>query len=230
MKTKAFALIAFAMLTLNVPTTLMAAEPRLAVEATVIPGPAWTGSMWIGVVKVRKEPQYAMWVETANGEYVATLVVSGKTVSRKWTGAPDEGRPESLPVWSAARARALGSDPSVDAASSATLDASAAISRTVDLVAGREYVIKLEVNQSFDYNERWPKKAKKGSPGYSGVNGQPSLVYEGRLRAERGATVRLVPVAQGSVDGSDGRARLGLDGLSTALEIVSSATAEVKEK
>lgn len=230
MKKKAFALIALAAVALGVPAVLAAAEPCLVVEATIVPGPEWTGSMWIAVIKVKKEPQYAVWVETADGEYVATLAVSGKTVSKDWTGAPDEGRPESLPVWSAVRARASGSDPSVDAASSATPDASQAISGSVDLVPGREYVIRLEVNHSFDYNERWPKKAKKGSPGYSGVNGQPSLVYEGRFRAERGATVWLVPVAQGSVDGSDGLARAGLDGLSTALEIVSSAMAEVKEK
>jgi hypothetical protein len=164
LKKKAFALFALAAVTLGVPAAL---APRIRVspsEATIVPGPEWTGSSGIAVIKVKKDPQYAVWVETADGEYVATLAVSGKTVSKDWTGAPDEGRPESLPVWSAARARASGSDPSVDAASSATPDASAAISGSVDLVPGREYVIRLEVNHSFDYNERWPKEAKKGSP------------------------------------------------------------------
>ncbi|HTP57654.1 MAG TPA: hypothetical protein VMM82_01985, partial [Spirochaetia bacterium] len=85
-----------------------------------------------------------------------------------------------------------------------------------DLPAGT-YVVKLEINASFDYNARYPRSS-------SGVNGQPSLVYAGTLETGKGeSAVDLEPVGTGSIDGSDGSIRPGMEGITTALQMLQSA-------
>ena len=202
-------------------------KPSLAARVTVVPGENWTTRMWIAFVPVSKGPQLACWIETADGRYVATLTATARSADDDWRGAPEEGRPESLPVWNAARA--AGS--AVDAASSATPKEGFEASRSgLGLVAGETYVIRCEVNHSFDYNDAWPKKAKRGEAAYSGVNGQPSVVYEARFVAESGTRVDLVPVGTGSVDGSSGVTKAGLDGVTSALSIIESIYAIFEEE
>ena len=117
----------------------------------------------------------------------------------------------------------------VDAASSATPKAGVSLAASGDgLVSGAEYRVRLEVNASFDYNATWTKKARAGEAGYSGVNGQPSLVYEASFVAGTPGVVILQPIGKGSVDGSSGAVEPGLAGLTTALGIVAKAELEIK--
>ncbi len=203
---------------------LAATEPdpaALTARVIVVPGKNWMTRMWIAFIPVSKGPQLAAWIETADGEYVATLTATARTAENEWRAAPDAGRPEALPVWNAARS-AAGTE-TVDAASSATPEKGVETSRAgLGLAAGGRYVVRCEVNHSFDYNDTWPKKAKAGEAGYSGVNGQPSLVYEGRFVAGTDARVDLVPVGRGSLDGSSGEIAPGLDGMTSALSIIES--------
>lgn len=199
----------------------LAAEQRISVQ--VEPGEHWHSRMWILIFPVKKSPQLAVWIETTQGEYVDTLTVTGRTAEQNWRSAPEGGRPESLPVWTNAAAAA-----DLDAASSATPEGRVQMEMNLSgLEPGRQYVIRAEVNHSFDYNERWPKKAREGDPGYSGVNGQPSIVYEGILTYEPGYRVVLQPTGQGSVNGLDGICKKDLDGLTTALDIVEAITLTV---
>ncbi|MBN2874802.1 MAG: hypothetical protein JXM71_06885, partial [Spirochaetales bacterium] len=92
------------------------------------------------------------------------------------------------------------------------------------LRAGQRYSAFLEINHSFDYNDAWPQSTRKGDPDWSGANGQPSVVYATDFFAGSGSAVRFEPIGQGSVDGSDGVLRPGLDGLTTALSILGAAT------
>lgn len=194
----------------------LAAEYRISVR--VEPGEHWHSRMWVIVFPVTKSPQLAVWVETPEGEYVDTLTVTGRTAEQKWRSAPEGGRPESLPVWS--HASAAGND-DLDAASTATPDDRVQLERGLSrLEPDKRYVIRAEVNHSYDYNEHWPKKAREGDPGYSGVNGQPSVLYEGNMVYAPGNNVVLEPVGRGSVDGLDGIPRKSLTGLTTALSIV----------
>ena len=162
-------------------------------------------------------PSYAGWIETTDGEYVATLLVSGKAGKGGWLGSPAEGRPESVPVWYHA-AGALSSLDAISAASSAA--GAAATVPGGSLKAGREYVARFEINHSYDYNERW-KKAD------TGVNGQPSLVYEACFVFGNPETLTLKPVGHGSPDGSSGEVVPSLEGFTTALEIAEKITLEV---
>ncbi len=205
-------------------------ESRLTARVVVVPGENWTTRMKVAFVSVKKGPQCAVWIETEDGEYVATLTATARTAENEWRAAPEEGRPESLPVWSAARARGnggaagtSGAADGVDAVSSATPMEGVEGSRSgIVLKPGAPYVVRCEVNHSFDYNDAWPKKAKPGDARYSGVNGQPSLVYEGRFVAGTDASVDLVPVGTGSVDGSSGGMTAGFEGMTSALSIIGS--------
>ena len=202
----------------------LAAETKLSVSVT--PGKNWETTTWFGVFPMKHAPQFAVWIEDSSGNFVETLSVSGKSASNKWLGSPENGRPEALPVW---RHKAAPAANEVDAASSATPKKNVELDRTgIDLVSGSEYTVYLELNTSFDYNDVWPKKAKKTDANYSGVNGQPSVVYSARFVAGQNASVKLVPVGTGSVDGSDGTVRPGFDGLTTALTMMESATLSVK--
>ncbi len=196
------------------------------IELIIMPGKHWTGTMWAFLIPIQKTPQLAAWVETTDGQYVETLFVTGKAAKKTWLGSPQGGRPDSLPVW-----YAVSTSSSVDAESSATPAGKEAFaSGTGNLESGRAYVVKLEVNHSFDYNDAWPKKAGAGDANYSGVNGQPSVIYEGKIVAGQSGKVVLEFLGQGSVNGSIGRIVPGSEGLTTALSIIESAIVETKRE
>ena len=200
------------------------AETELSVSVKA--GKNWETTSWVGIFPMKHTPQIAVWIEDSSGNFVKTLTVSGKSAKNKWLGAPDGGRPEALPVW---LHKAKSGANEVDAASSATPKKSVELEKSgQDLTDGAEYAVFFEVNSSFDYNDAWPKSAKKGASNYSGVNGQPSIVYSARFVAGKNSTVQLVPVGTGSIDGSDGTLRPGLEGLTTALTLVESVTLSVK--
>ena len=210
------------------PLVASSAYGEDAVSVSVTQGADWISTARIGIITLKKTPQYAAWIETADGKYVQTLMVTSRSANNKWRGAPSKGRPEALPVWLAAKASgATKSD--IDAATSATPEAGAAVTgKAGGLVSGMEYVVRFEINHSFDYNATWPKDAKEGEAGFSGVNGQPSLVYEARFVAGKQAVVSLRPVGHGAVDGSSGALIAGTDGMTSALTIVGSVVVTVK--
>lgn len=183
----------------------------------VSPGTSWAQRKWMGPFPVKLRPQFAAWIETVDGHFVKTLSVTLRTGEDQWRGAPEGGRPEALPLWCHAAQEARETD-----ALSAATPKNGALIEADDrmLEAGRDYVVRLEVNISFDYNETWPKNAAEGSPAYSGVNGQPSLVYEARFTAGIPGTWTLEPVGTGAVDGSHGELVPGIDGLTTALSLI----------
>jgi hypothetical protein len=195
-------------------------------ELSVTPGRNWESTMWMTFIPVKKTPQLAAWIETPDGKFVKTLMVTAKTGRNTWSAAPESGRPEALPVWNHAAAKTSSG---VDAASSATPKAGVSVAAGEDgLVAGAEYRVRLEVNASFDYNETWTKNARAGEAGFSGVNGQPSLVYEASFVAGMPGVAVLQPIGKGSVDGSSGAVVPGFAGLTTALGIIAKAELKVK--
>ncbi len=205
---------------------MMPVAAETVMSVSVEPGEYWHSKMRVLFFTVKNPPQVAVWVETPEGEFIDTIMITGRTAKQEWRSAPDEGRPESLPVWTHASAQHVGD---LDAASSATPEERIDSGRCLSsLVHGARYWIRAEVNHSYDYNDYWEKKAEKGSDRYSGVNGQPSVVYEGELVYTAGEQVVLVPVGQGSVDGSNGTIAGTLDGLTTALSIVDAVRVSVE--
>jgi len=184
-------------------------------ELDIVPGPHYLHSVGFLFFRIRIYPQLACWIESPDGKYVDTIFVTTKVGRKKWFGAPSAGRPEALPVWSHARDQA---PLNTDAVSGATPAGSVRVGSPLaaGLSAGT-YVVKLEVNSSFDYNERYTRAN-------SGVNGQPSIVYMGRIDVGKGeAETDLTAIGTGSVDGADGDIRPGLEGITTAREMLQSA-------
>ena len=173
----------------------------------------------IGAGEGWKGPQLAVWLEDEQGRYIKTLYVTQKASGLSWFLGPKEGRPESLPVWyhaskhDAKKSAAQNSSPDkkeIDAVTSATPKGGLVINQKID---DASCVIKVEVNASFDYNSTWTKKN-------SGVNGQPSLVYQALLPAGQKEEVALELVGSGSIDGSDGSVHKNVAGIDSAKTIV----------
>lgn len=122
-----------------------------------------------------RAPQIAVWVEDEKGNFAGTVFVTKKASANRWIMAPEEGRPESLPDWYRAKgqnpADRIGKD-DLDATTGATPKKGIVASKEMSLEKGRLYVVKCQVNQSFDYNGTYTKKN-------SGVDGQPAVLYEG---------------------------------------------------
>ncbi len=173
------------------------------------PGASYTGRGGWFVFSYKVYPQIALWLETPAGEYVGTLYVTAKGEAKNWTAAPKEGRPEALPVWYHVQHEVA------DEVSAATSKGAATLGNTFQIVPG-SYVVKLETNRSYDYNATYTRRD-------SGVNGQPSLVYQALVAIGSGPVrAELKPIGTGAVDGFDGQIRMGSNGLDTALELFES--------
>ena len=181
----------------------------------VTPGKDYNASTTILLfIKIPLYPQMACWLETPDGTYVGTIYVTPKGAKKSFFSAPAKGRPEALPVW---YHRQSERPPSPDAVSGATASSEAEHVTKLSLSPGR-YVAFLEVNRSYDYNERYTKAS-------SGVNGQPSLIYRAELEAGSDPShAAFAPIGTGSVDGSDGSIMPGLEGITTALTLIDHAT------
>jgi hypothetical protein len=191
------------------------------VELITEPGEYWQSKINFFIFSIKKNPQFAAWIEDNNGNYISTITVSGKSAKGNWISAPKEGRPEALPIWNHRQQNNLVTN-DLDVVSSATSKGS--FETRIDnesLVIGNTYNVFLEINHSFDYNDIWTKDN-------SGVNGQPSLVYHTQFVAGQSGRISLVPIGHGSVDGSDGNIIKGLENFTTALNIVRNAFIVVK--
>ncbi|MFH2115495.1 MAG: hypothetical protein ABIJ86_13410 [Spirochaetota bacterium] len=181
-------------------------------ELSLQPGSEYAKDMKVFLFKYTVWPQVAVWLETPGGSFVDTLYVTELAVTKDYTAAPKDGRPEALPVWSALK------QVDVDGVSSPTTVGSA-VAYGNDLASklpAGTYIVKLETNRSYDWNETYTKKN-------AGVNGQPSLIYVADLTIGGEADeASFIPLGTGSVDGSDGDIRPGLDGIDTALDLFAS--------
>jgi len=184
---------------------------------TVTPGKDYGASTTILLfIRIPLYAQIACWLETPDGKYVDAIYVTPKGAKKSFFSAPARGRPEALPVW---YHRQAGKPAVPDAVSGATASKEAAHAKRLAVGPGR-YVVFLEVNRSYDYNERYTKAN-------SGVNGQPSLIYRAELEAGKDPSrARFEPIGTGSVDGSDGTITPGLEGITTALTLIDHATIE----
>ena len=169
------------------------------------------GSYW------KEKPQFAVWLEDLQGNYISTLYVTKKASKKSWYFSPKEGRPESLPVWYNASSSALKNEKlpaqkssAVDAVTSATPKGGANFKSSI---TDKNCVIKAEFNISFDYNDFYTKKN-------SGVNGQPSVVYSAELPENQIEEIILLFEGSGSLNGSDGKINSNVQNLTTAKEIV----------
>ncbi len=184
-----------------------------AKEITISVG---AGQHW----KEKKAPQFSVWLEDSDGNFIRTLYVTERASHKSWIMSPKEGRPESLPVWyhgskheSSKTKKQDAKDTQLDAVTSATPKGGIIFNTEIE---DKEYLIKAEFNTSFDYNDFYTKKT-------SGVNGQPSVIYSAKIPADfnkESDEIKLSFEGCGSIDGSDGKVHTDASKLTTATEIV----------
>ena len=185
-----------------------------AKEITVSVG---AGQHW----KEKREPQFSVWLEDSDGNFIRTLYVTERASHKSWMMSPKEGRPESLPVWyhsskheSSKTKKQDAKNAQLDAVTSATPKGGIIFNAEIE---DKEYYIRAEFNTSFDYNDYYTKKN-------SGVNGQPSVIYSAKIPADFNNESDEIKLSFddgcGSIDGADGKVHSDVSNLTTATEIV----------
>ena len=190
---------------------------------------------------IKMIPQMAIWLENKKGETLKELYVS-EFVYKKLRDNEND-RPATLPVWIGKNGNKL---PEYNTADQATLlDLSKNKQIEIDGItgatpkkefivkykipvelSGQEVVVRMEVNNSFDFNEKYKKGLSEDDPYFNGVNGQPSIIWEGTVTLSKGASVKLEPVGHGSPVGNDGRMKNSLVDITTAAGILKSVVVE----
>jgi hypothetical protein len=162
-----------------------------------------------------KYPQLAVWVETVTGDRETVFVTQGAG-ENKWMFADE--RPGALPVWAGIRPGNQGVD--IDAVSGATPsgEVHAIVWQIPQKYDGKKISIFIEANVSFDYNDSYTKD--ENDPGYSGVNGQPSVVWKSSFIVDdtpRQMTPEII--GHGQVLGNNSAIDSDMSGVTTAAEL-----------
>jgi hypothetical protein len=141
-----------------------------------------------GQSNYKKPPQFAIWLEQVGREEIRTVWVTEKTGTGDWGG--NTVRPVSLPYWAGRWRKQTGASgfptpgsPVVDAVTGATPERS--FSAAVKVPAGSIWDCYIEINVSGDYNSAFPELMRDGTRDEHG-NGQPSIIYKGRITARPG--------------------------------------------
>ncbi|WP_018247356.1 DUF2271 domain-containing protein [Orenia marismortui] len=206
-------------------------EGRISVE--VKPGERYKDVTWywLGIFPIKSNPQMAIWLEDEQGNYIDTIYVTESSGKSKWSGGKDIRRPDALPIWSHKRGIKYNDGlymptkdkPLVDAITGAT--PKKGFTRKWIIPADiklKQLVIRLEVNQSIDYNETYKKKLSKNNFNYNDTSGQPSLLWEGEIEIKDGFTTVLKKVGHGHPSGKNGKLFRNLETITTANEIIES--------
>jgi hypothetical protein len=212
------------------------AAPSLSVSVTA--GSSYSHTHWFGPAPVKLTPQIAVWVETENGAFVDTIYVTHRSAYADWRAAKGVRRPEALPVWSHACGIAAAdglfmpdaAQPLPDAVSGATPTKSfiKTWAPPASLPKGT-YIVKAELNSSYDWNAQFPDKLSAADPRWTEANGQPSIIWEGRIElGGAGTKASLFPSGTGSLRGEDGTETRSLAGITSARGIALSIAAEYR--
>jgi hypothetical protein len=167
-------------------------------------------------------PSFAFWIEDPETGDVETLFVTKKAGLKKWFGAKADARPYALPVWFGVEKKQKKED--VQAVTDATPKGARG---ELECVIPQKFMNKkvnvyLEINASFDFNEYYPKKDKKGEIGFSEANGQPSLVWATSLQtnAETQKCIKPQLLGTGALLGQSHEVNPDLTRISTAKQMI----------
>ena len=189
-------------------------------------------------------PQMVVWLEDSQGNFVKTLYISGKSSNSDFIDVDNPlfserkiRRPEALPIWSHKRGQKSEDglfmpsleNPVVDGISAATPLGSFSLETGIP-VDTENYIVNLEINRSYDWNEYWSFDKFPDDFVYNdGSNGQPSLLYQGKISLSDSKQVVLLDVVgHGHYSGKDGNVYVDLSGHTTALEMVKRAVVVVE--
>lgn len=165
----------------------------------------------------KSQPTFAIWLQEKDSGAVQTIYVTGKAAENKWVLA--ENRPESVPVWYGVRQKELTEgELQIDAITGATPSGETAVIQwqVPERLFNKQVNLFIEANSSYDYNDYYSDQ--KGSDGYSGANGQPSLIWKAELdfSANGGEEINPEVIGHGNLWGKDHKIYPDLAHITTA--------------
>ncbi len=165
----------------------------------------------------KSQPTYAIWLQEKNSAKVQTIYVTGKAAENKWILA--ENRPESVPVWYGVRQKEQKeSGLQIDAMTGATPSGETAVIQwqVPEHLLAKQVSLFIEANSSYDYNDYYTDQ--KGAAGYSGANGQPSLIWKAELDFSTSNAEEIHPeiIGHGNLWGKDHKIYTDLSRVTTA--------------
>lgn len=190
-------------------------------------------------------PLMAIWLEDMEGNYIQTLYVAksvatgvfrfGGQTRKEWVEAPKRA-PQTLPYWAHKRGVKASDglfmpepdNPVPDVYTGATPTTGFILNTRADKELPAEYRVLLEINQNWDWNRYWTNNKYPGDENYA-MSAQPAVVYEAIIDGrESGGRISMTPIGHSHYSGKTGDLFRDLSTLTTALEIVESATVEIK--
>lgn len=200
----------------------------------IIPGDHWHHSFKMSFLTINTTPQFAIWLEDSCGRFLTTLSVTQASAKSSFKGAKKTSRPSSLPVWAHARGvkgehgnfMPSRNKPVADAVTSASQKNESTVECLLpDSLSGRTMRLKVEINNSMDFNDYYSKDIPESNPGYNAdVNGQPSLIYETDIFPQMIFPDTLKLTGHGHPAGNDGTINNDLSQITTASHIVKTIT------
>ena len=168
------------------------------------------------------------------------LYFNRRIATQSWIMSKGSRRQEALPHWCHSRGvryedglyAPTKDKPLPDAVTGATPRGSFSVN-VPQAVPLDTFVVKVEVNHSTDFNESYPKSARKGDSNYSGGkegSGQPALVYSALVNtASRQKLFEAKLTGHSSPDGSSGNVYPDMSGITSALHIVNKITISIEK-
>lgn len=195
--------------------------------------------LFLGLDK-KNPPQMAIWVEDLHGNYLTTIYATHKIATQGWQFSGGNRRKEALPCWCYARGvkyedglyLPTKKQPLTDGISGATPTKGYNVKMRPNGTL-QQFVVKVEVNHSTDFNDSYPKSAKPGDANYSGGSegsGQPAVVYAATVDLTSGAkSFQAQLIGHSSPDGTNGTVIPDVSSLTTALAIIKQITIIVQQ-
>jgi hypothetical protein len=205
-------------------------------QVRVNAGGHYTHNYRWGVFNFHLVPQMALWLEDEKGTFAGNIYITYRSATSKWVGGKDIRRPAALPIWSHKQGIPYKDGlympdrehPLPDAVTGATPKQSFTKEwRVPEGLPPWKYVIKAEVNNSFDYNEKYKKDLPENDPDFNAENGQPSVIYKGEMIfGPKGTKISLTPCGHGHPTGKDGKIYTNMKGVTDAWDIAESIEVE----
>lgn len=249
MKMTLAGLIMTYLISITSPAVSETISTKAGAEGTPIALSFKTGDHWkhtfmrvLHLYPIKTTPQIAVWIEDMNGNFLETLYVTKRYATQSWRKTPGENTPvekihriEALPCWAYRHGSTYYIDPPVPEKSTLLPDAVTEASPKADFTLRStieadidSVLVCVEINNSTDFNDYYRRDAHKGDSTYSGGrygSGQPALVYGALIHpGNHNGKVQFTLLGHSSPDGSDGELYTGLDGITTARQIVEEIT------
>jgi hypothetical protein len=198
--------------------------------------------------KAHNHPTFAIWLETAEGEFIQTLYVTqalatgwfghGQLEAGRWKDEPGVSiRRATLPYWlhkSGILANGEGEmpvpeNPAADGFTGATPRGEFFLTLTSDVKPERPYRFMLEINQTWDWNPYWHNNKYPDDFDYKSSS-QPALVYSVLIHShDPEETYYLNPIGHSHYSGKDGKLYTDLSTITTALDIARKISVRIGE-